>query len=165
MKRGHSLDASDAQKRAKSSLRWLGAGLEQLKAHSSAESWHAAKQLVFEDAVTVSAYVDDAQIGCVSISGQVSAVSDNAAAFPHLKPPPSSATTQCVAVQLILHPSTGQLLDAATSCCPGAFQPVLGSFCPCATALLLKVAKQAQPPSEGSIQAMVRVHRHQQLHF
>lgn len=154
MKRGHSAEPDDVQKRSKSALRWLGLSLEALKSSSSAESWHAAKQLVAEGAADVISYVEDVELGCVGISGRVS-VSDNASAFPHLRPPPTLAPPQSVAVQLVLQQSSGQVLDAATSCCPGGFQPVLGSFCPCTTALLLCVAKQAQPPEKGPIQPLV----------
>jgi hypothetical protein len=85
----------------------------------------------------------------------VTAATDNAAAFPHLKPPREQSTPQPVSAQLILHPSTGQVLDADTSCCPGGFQPVLGSFCPYLAAALLKVAQQAKAPSQGPMEPAV----------
>jgi hypothetical protein len=154
MKRIHSPDAPEQQKRSKSALAWLGTALQQLKQLSSAESWHAAKQLVAEHSVDIYAYVEDAQQGHVCICGHVAA-SDNAAAFPHMRPKSEVASTQGVSVQLCLHPSTGQLLDADTSCCPGGFQSVLGSFCPYAVAALLQVAKQAQAPSQGTAQTLV----------
>lgn len=156
MKRIHSPEAPDPQKRPKSSLAWLGLSLQQLKQLCSSESWHAAKQLVAESSVHISTYAEDTQLGCVCVSGHVAA-SENAAAFPHMRSTPELATPQPVSVQLALHPSTGQLLDADTSCCLGGFQPVLGSFCPYAVAALLQVAKQAQPPSQGSVQPMVSV--------
>jgi hypothetical protein len=64
-----------------------------------------------------------------------------------------------VHVQLCLHATSGELLDADTSCCPGGFQCVLGSFCPHAAALLLAVAKQATLPSEGRAAQLVSVWR------
>lgn len=154
MKRIHSPDAPDPQKRSKSGLAWLGTALQQLKQLSTAESWHAAKQLVAEHSVDISAYVEDVQQGYVCISSHVAA-SDNASAFPHMRPKSEVASTQLLSVQLCLHPSTGQLLDADTSCCPGGFQSMLGSFCPYAVAALLQVAKQAQAPSQGTVQPMV----------
>jgi hypothetical protein len=154
MKRIHSPDVPEQQKRSKSALAWLGTALQQLKQLSSAESWHAAKQLVAEHSVEISAYVEDVQQGHVCISGHVAA-SDNGAAFPHMRFKSEAASTQRVSVQLCLHPKTGLLLDADTSCCPGGFQSVLGSFCPYAVAALLQVAKQAQAPSQGTAQTMV----------
>jgi hypothetical protein len=155
MKRTHSNEAEDEHKRSKSGLAFLRTALQQLKACSSTESWHAAKQLVSEGSVAVTGYDDDKSLGCICISGLVTAPTDNAAAFPHLKPPREQSTPQPVSAQLILHPSTGHVLDADTSCCPGGFQPVLGSFCPYLAAALLKVAQQAQPPSQGAMQSVV----------
>jgi hypothetical protein len=155
MKRTHPPEADNHQKRPKSSLAWLGAALVSLKSASHAESWHAAKQLVSDGSVEVSSFIEDAQLGSICAIDARICSSENAAAFPHMKPTPQQAAPQAVSVRLCLHPSTGQLLDGDTSCCPGGFQPVLGSFCPYAVAALLQVAKQAQVPHQGCMQPMV----------
>lgn len=155
MKRTHSPETSEHQKRPKSGLAWLGAAVVSLKSVSHTESWHAGKQLVAEGSVQVSSFTEDAQLGSVCTIDAHVCASENAAAFPHMRPTPEAAAPHTVSVRLCLHPSTGQLLDADTSCCPGGFQPVLGSFCPYAVAALLQVAKQAQLPSQGPMQAMV----------
>lgn len=113
-----------------------------------------AKQLVGELLVDVTYVVDVVEGPAVWIQGKVT-LNANAAAFPHQLLPSNTpekaaaAAGQTVAVQLCLHGSTGELLDADSSCCPGAFHPVLGSFCPCAAGLLLYAAKQAREPGQG----------------
>lgn len=155
MKRLHYEEQMDAPKRAKSSLAWLGTGLQQLKSLSSIESWHAAKQVVAEGGVELRCFVEDDQLDCVCVQAHVGGSNVNAAAFPHIKPLPDSAATQSVAVELFIHSRTGQILDADTSCCPGGFQPVLGSFCPHAAAALLLAAKQARAPASGAVAPLV----------
>lgn len=123
---------------------------------SHSEAWHAAKQLVADNLVSVNAVAHDAQHAqLVRLSGSITRYNPNTASFPHLLEPyarnPSSefaASQQPVDVQLILNESTGEVLDATCSCCPGGFQSVLGSFCPCITAVLLDAAKQAVVPSD-----------------
>lgn len=172
MKRStHPEDSTQQDKKSKgSSLAFLGQALHKVKAYSSSESWHAAKEVVAEPgAVQVTHFVSAdtprhngggsaGEAAAVCIQAHVSTANlENAAAFPHLKAS-SSTQSAVVAVRLVLCPSSGQLLDADTSCCPGAFQPVLGSFCPHAAAALLHVAKQAQLPEEGAMPApLVRV--------
>lgn len=150
MKRGHSPESADPQKRYKSGLAWLGQSLQLLRQLSSTEAWHAAKQLVAEGSADVTSFVEDVQLVCCCITAQIAA-SENAAAFPHRR----SEVAAPASVRLVLDPSSGQLLDADTSCCPGGFQPVLGSFCPYALAAFLAVAKQAQAPTQGAMQPMV----------
>jgi hypothetical protein len=60
-----------------------------------------------------------------------------------------------MSVQLCLQGSTGELLDAQSSCCPGGFQAVLGSFCPCVAALLLRAAQQMALPQQAELSPLV----------
>lgn len=125
------------------------AGLRDLKRCSSHDAWHSAKALVAEGSVRLQAALEDEGLPVVVLQGQITALSADAAAFPHLLRTSSSSVpgaSQPVSVALVLHASSGELLDADCSCCPGGFQPVLGSFCPCAAALLLAAAKAAAPP-------------------
>jgi hypothetical protein len=151
----HGEGPAEADKRARSSLAWLGKALGHVKAacSSSGDAYHAAKQLVAEQAVgtaVLSACVLDAQLGCVLIQGAFTATNDNAAAFPHLTRPTPELP---IAAQLCVDAASGEVLDAATSCCPGGFQCVLGSFCPYAAALLLQAAKERRLPTEGRVAA------------
>jgi hypothetical protein len=52
----------------------------------------------------------------------------------------AAAPSGPVAVEVALHVSSGEILDARTACCPGGFHSVLGCFCPCVSALLLQAA-------------------------
>lgn len=134
------------------------AALHSCKVLSHPEAWHAAKQLVADHHVGFIKIVPDSQRDqLVHISGHIRALNANTASFPHLlKPyargPGDSSTVQdrSVSVRLTVLISNGELVDADCSCCPGGFQPVLGSFCPCATAVLLAAAKDAAEPADKS---------------
>ena len=105
-------------------------------------AWRAAKETVLHGAVRLTA-AEEASSGLLTLAGVVSvAAGSPLAQSAHHAPtlPPS------VAVEVALDASSGELLDARTSCCPGGFHAVLGSFCPCVGALLLQAAAEARAP-------------------
>lgn len=79
---------------------------------------------------------DDA--GVLSLRGCVHAAPGTPISqHPHHAP---GAQSGLVSAEVSLDAASGQLLDARSSCCPGGFHAVLGSFCPAVTALLLAAA-------------------------
>lgn len=138
---------------------------------SSKEAFHAAKQLVHEEDVVLAAVVEESGSPCVWIQGKVT-LNVNAAGFPHtglrqagtadVDQPAAAAAGQVMSVQVCLHSGTGEVLDADSSCCLGGFQAVLGSFCPCVAALLLRAAQQLALPQQAALSPLVSRQLHQQ---
>jgi hypothetical protein len=114
--------------------------------------------------VDLEAVVEGIPSPCVWVQGKVT-LNANAASFPHTDLRQAStadvdhaaAAGQVKSVQLCLHGSTGELLDAHSSCCAGGFQPVLGSFCPCVAALLLRAAQQMAVPEQAARTPLVSI--------
>jgi hypothetical protein len=140
----------------------VAAGIKFVKGLCSKEAFHAAKQLVSEQHVQLEAVIKGTPSPCVWVQGRVT-LNATAASFPHTGLHQAStadvdqaaAAGQVQSVQLCLHGSTGELLDAHSSCCAGGFQPVLGSFCPCVAALLLRAAQQMVLPEQAALTSLV----------
>lgn len=139
------------------------------KSLSHSDAWHSAKQLVADDLVSVKAVYHDADQhdGAVHVVCDISAFNTSTASFPHLLEPyacgvisTSPAPQLAAAAHITIDSNTGEVLDANSSCCPGGFQPVLGSLCPCVLAALLTAAKHAAQPSESQTSQQVRWGRH-----
>jgi hypothetical protein len=140
----------------------FAAGIQFVRGLCSKEAFHAAKQLVSCKDVELAAVVEDRSNFCVWIQGRVT-LNASAAAFPHTglrlantaDVVQAAAAGQVMSVQVCLQGSTGELLDAQSSCCPGGFQAVLGSFCPCVAALLLRAAQQMALPQQAELSPLV----------
>ncbi len=140
----------------------VAAGVATLKALSSPEAWRTAKLLANRDDVTVSS-IDESVEGAkqeelqlLRVRGQVQQPASLTKAFPHSH---ADAAAAVVLVEMVVDAGSGEILDCNTSCCPGGFNAVLGSFCPCATAVYLQACRHedntgAQPSDAAADEAM-----------
>lgn len=134
----------DTFKRQKKELLFHRA-LQDVKA-LSAGAWRAAKHAVLHDACRIVGVDETSEI--LTLHGVVHiAPGSPTAQHAHHTPAPSGH----VSVEVALDTNSGEILDCRSSCCPGGFHVVLGSFCPCVGALL--VHSGAVHRSPGGLQA------------
>lgn len=113
---------------------------------SSPRAWRAAKQAVLQNACRIINKEEDQAV--LTVTGFVHLVPGSPASQ-HAHH--ASAPTGHVSVEVAVDAASGEILDCRTSCCPGGFHAVLGSLCPCVSALLLHAAAAAEK-SPGGLQ-------------